>query len=386
MTAAPAGTVYGPDLSNHNDNIDFGALDALSDVHIVTHKITEGIGWTDPDVASRAQSLRRFGAPGFYHVLWPTNSQDNPQNQAKWFVDEVVRVARWMLTHPCPVLQGDFEIFSNFTPYRAPTISECNSWMSWVAHYWALAGGNPPAILAYAPHWVYGSAVTGLKALWWASSYVSGSGNYHSLYPGNGSVRWEQVPGHPATILQYTNAANYPGAASGVDGNGVRGASTAVDLQALLLGGDMPLTNAEIQAVADRVWAKQLEDANGGSVPAADRLRRLSNRIAALLPAGDPDQGASGVNRGELFQALLDSQTVPRIINGQPDDTNPAILGNVLAYIDNRVADTQKQLTDAVINITAALDALSRQIAAIPTGGPTSFSMTGTLTPEPPQP
>jgi hypothetical protein len=148
----------------------------------------------------------------------------------------------------------------------------------------------------------------------------------------------------------------------------------------------MPLTNAEIQAVADRVWAKALKDADGGSVSAGDRLRRLSNRITALLPAGNPDNGASGVNREELFQALLDSQTVPRIINGQPDTANRAILGNVLAYIDNRVADTQKQLTDAVTDITAALDALARQIAAIPTGGPTSFSMSGTLTPEPTQP
>lgn len=111
----------------------------------------------------------------------------------------------------------------------------------------------------------------------------------------------------------------------------------------------------------------------------------MSNRITALLPESRPRR-ASGVNREELFQALADSQTVPRIINGQPDDTNRAILGNVLAYIDNWVADTQKQLTDAVTDITAALDALARQIAAIPTGGPTSLAMTGTLTPDPTQP
>jgi GH25 family lysozyme M1 (1,4-beta-N-acetylmuramidase) len=370
--------VYGPDLSNHNDNIDFAALDALSDVHIVTHKITEGIGWTDPDVASRAPSLRRFAAPGFYHVLWPTNSQDNPQNQARWFVDEVVRVARWMLTHQCPVLQGDFEIFSNFRRYRAPTISECNSWMSWVAHYWALAGGNPPAILAYAPHWVYGSAVTGLKAPWWASSYVSGSGNYHSLYPGNGSTRWDQVPGHPATILQYTDAASYPGAASGVDGNGARGVSTAAELQQLLLGGDraMPLTQDDANLVVNTLMAKLINN-----VRYDDRFRRLTDRISNAFPGDAPDSP----NRQEFFGALLQSQTVPRIdsVTGAPSMTTPAILGNVLAYIDNRVADTQKQLTDAVTDITAALDALARQIAALPTGGPTSFTMTGTLTPEP---
>jgi GH25 family lysozyme M1 (1,4-beta-N-acetylmuramidase) len=378
VTAAPVGTVYGPDLSNHNDNIDFAALDALSDVHIVTHKITEGIGWTDPDVASRAPSLRRFAAPGFYHVLWPTNSQDNPQNQARWFVDEVVRVARWMLTHQCPVLQGDFEIFSNFRRYRAPTISECNSWMSWVAHYWALAGGNPPAILAYAPHWVYGSAVTGLKAPWWASSYVSGSGNYHSLYPGNGSTRWDQVPGHPATILQYTDAASYPGAASGVDGNGARGVSTAAELQQLLLGGDraMPLTQDDANLVVNTLMAKLINN-----VRYDDRFRRLTDRISNAFPGDAPDSP----NRQEFFGALLQSQTVPRIdsVTGAPSMTTPAILGNVLAYIDNRVADTQKQLTDAVTDITAALDALARQIAALPTGGPTSFTMTGTLTPEP---
>jgi hypothetical protein len=250
--------------------------------------------------------------------------------------------------------------------------------MSWVAHYWALAGGNPPAILAYAPHWVYGSAVTGLKAPWWASSYVSGSGNYHSLYPGNGSTRWDQVPGHPATILQYTDAASYPGAASGVDGNGARGVSTAAELQQLLLGGDraMPLTQDDANLVVNTLMAKLINN-----VRYDDRFRRLTDRISNAFPGDAPDSP----NRQEFFGALLQSQTVPRIdsVTGAPSMTTPAILGNVLAYIDNRVADTQKQLTDAVTDITAALDALARQIAALPTGGPTSFTMTGTLTPEP---
>ncbi|HKF31529.1 MAG TPA: hypothetical protein VKB37_04060, partial [Jatrophihabitantaceae bacterium] len=48
--------------------------------------------------------------------------------------------------------------------------------MSWVAHYWAQAGGNPPAIVAYAPFWLYGTAVTALNASLWASSYVTGLG------------------------------------------------------------------------------------------------------------------------------------------------------------------------------------------------------------------
>jgi hypothetical protein len=46
-----------------------------------------------------------------------------PQNQAQWFVSEVVRVAPWLLAHPWPVLQGDFEVFSNFVPFRAATIA-----------------------------------------------------------------------------------------------------------------------------------------------------------------------------------------------------------------------------------------------------------------------
>src|SRR5215471_4005070 len=221
------------------------------------------------------RAARRFAAavccPGLYHVLWPTNSQDNPQNQAKWFVDEVVRVAPWMVRHRCPVLQGDFELFSNFVPYRAPTIIECNRWMSWVAHYWARAGGNPPAIVAYAPYWLYGTAVTGLDAPWWASSYVPGSGNYHNLYPGNDAARWEQVPGHPAVILQYTDAATFPGAAAGVDANAVRGVSTAAELQALLIGGT-PVTDEEIQAIAQAVWARGLTYPGGLTIAAGTRL------------------------------------------------------------------------------------------------------------------
>ena len=380
--ATPVGTVYGPDLSNHNSSVDFAALDALPDVHLVTHKITEGVGWTDPLVAQRAASLQRFAAPGFYHVLWPTNSQDNPQNQAKWFVDEVVRVAPWMVRHRCPVLQGDFELFSNFVPYRAPTIIECNRWMSWVAHYWAQAGGNPPAIVAYAPYWLYGTAVTGLDAPWWASSYVPGSGNYHNLYPGNDAARWEQVPGHPAVILQYTDAATFPGAAAGVDANAVRGVSTAAELQALLIGGT-PVTDEEIQAIAQAVWARGLTYPGGLTIAAGTRLATVdhnTNNLTTATSGNVWDENIAGPG-GTVVDSARDrlgkiSHNVGIDLPGQILATGATTTNAIQTELD----DVKTQLAA----ITDALAALSRQIAAIPTGGPTSFTMTGRLEPEPP--
>lgn len=313
-----AGTVFGPDLSNHNSSVDFAALDGLSDVHLVTHKITEGVGWTDPTVAGRAAALQRFAAPGFYHVLWPTNSQDNPTNQAQWFVAEVARIAPWMLRHPCPVLQGDFELFSNFTPYRAPTITECNQFQDAVAAEWKARGGNPPAQLDYAPYWLYGNTVTGLKHLWWASSYVGGSGDYHALYPGNGDSRWTQIPAQPADILQYSSSASFGAAASGVDANAVRGVSTAAELQSLLLGGDVPLTAQEIQAVADAVWAKQITATIGNNTKqaAGTFLANTNERVS------DPSLNIGAVTDADL---AANTSKIVGAVNSGRDATIAAV-------------------------------------------------------------
>jgi hypothetical protein len=246
-------TVYGTDLSHHNGSIDWDALDALSDVHLVTHKITEGTGYIDPAAAGRAAQVKRFAAAGFYHVLWPTNSQGNPQNQAKFFMDQIARLAPWMFTHPCPVAQGDFELFSNFVPYRPPTISECNAFNKWVLYYWRQHTDRPLYQPNYAPFWLYGNTLTGLAGDLWASSYVGGSGSYRALYPGDDGRRWTQIPSKPARILQYSSLADFGSAAQNVDGNGVRGVSTPTELQQLLLGGepDMPLSAADVNLIWD---------------------------------------------------------------------------------------------------------------------------------------
>jgi len=243
-------TVYGPDLSNHNASVNFDQLDALSDVHLVTHKMSEGVGTTDRLVAGRAAQVKRFAAAGFYHVLWPTNSQDTPQNQAQWFVGRIAALAPWMFTHPCPVAQGDFELFSNFVPYRPPTIAECNSFNKWVLYYWRQHTQRPLYQPNYAPFWLYGNSLTGLAGDLWASSYVGGSGSYRTLYPGDGDRRWTQIPSKPARILQFSSLADFGAAAANVDGNGVRGVSTAAGLQQLLLGTeDTGMSQADIDAI-----------------------------------------------------------------------------------------------------------------------------------------
>ena len=327
-------------------------------MHLVTHKITEGVGWTDPTVAGRAAQLQRFAAPGFYHVLWPTNSQDNPQNQAKWFVDEVVRLARWMLAHPCPVLQGDFELFQNFVPYRAPTITECNQFQDWVAHYWGLAGGNPPAQLAYAPYWLYGGGVTGLKHLWWASSYVAGSGGYHPLYPGNSDSRWTQVAGHPAAVLQYSASATFGTGAVGVDANAVRGVTTAQQLQEFLLGGgDPPVTESQIKQ-----WVRDVlnEGAGQGTTSWSQTNQNMYNRTGDII---NKLNALSAAGADDATKAQLDA-AVAAILNAGADDA------------------TKTELADAVATLLAAIN-------AIPGGGgsgPVKYTLTATgeLTPQPP--
>jgi hypothetical protein len=183
-------------------------------------------------------------------------------------------------------------------------------------------------------------------------------------------------------ILQYTDAATFPGAAAGVDANAVRGVSTAAELQALLIGGT-PVTDEEIQAIAQAVWARGLTYPGGLTIAAGTRLATVdhnTNNLTTATSGNVWDENIAGPG-GTVVDSARDrlgkiSHNVGIDLPGQIVATGATTTNAIQTELD----DVKTQLAA----ITDALAALSRQIAAIPTGGPTSFTMTGRLEPEPP--
>jgi hypothetical protein len=104
-------------------------------------------------------------------------------------------------------------------------------------------------------------------------------------------------------------------------------------------------TEADLRRVVREVLNEEM-----GDVPFSRRFLRLTNRMAALLPAGNPDT-SQGVDRNEMFRAWGESRSVARMTNNAPDWSNPSIVGNVLAFIDSRVLDIQQRLAAIESNL-----------------------------------
>jgi hypothetical protein len=297
-------------------------------IALFTHKSSEGNTYLDPNFANamdRAGPVN-FPVAGAYHVLWP----GNPLSQADdWFL-KVDTYCSWWRDHPCWIWQIDAELFQNFKPYRQPSVAEINTCGDRIV---ARAGCKPSQVVVYAPEWLYGDTLGGLKyRCLWASNYAPGSGGFKQLYPGDSSSRWHSYSGITPTILQYTSNATIAGQAP-ADASAIRVTSEA-DLQALFLGDpDMPLTDAE--------WTK------------------LTGIVHTEVQAGVVDtlQGVPGQVQ-VYFQGHL-----PHTIS--VDSNNQAL---------SVVSDDE---------LAAAVQTILNAIAAIPTGGATAFDITstGTLTP-----
>jgi hypothetical protein len=136
---------------------------------------------------------------------------------------------------------------------------------------------------------------------------------------------------------------------------------------------DYPLPTGDWLSMASlddvKTAVRQVLNEGTGDVPFADRFRRLSNRIAALLPSGVADK-AETVNRDELFTALAKANVFPRLnANGDVDYSVPATLGGIVAHVDDRVADikgdhaTAAQVA-AVKALVPALDEIASTVVA----------------------
>jgi len=143
------------------------------------------------------------------------------------------------------------------------------------------------------------------------------------------------------------------------------------------------VTNEEIQAIVEAVWAKGLQYPGGLTVAAGTRLASVDHNTNDLTTAATGniwDENIAGPG-GTVVDSARDrlgniSHNVGIDLPVQITETEATTVDAIQAELN----DVKTQLAA----ITDALAALSRQIAAIPTGGATSFTMTGRLEPEPP--
>jgi Glycosyl hydrolases family 25 len=300
-------------------------------IDLFTHKSSEGNTYLDPNFATAMDRAGPVNFPvvGAYHVLWP----GNPLSQADdWFL-KVDTYCTWWRDHPCWIWQIDAELFQNFKPYRQPSVDEINTCGDRIV---ARAGCKPGQVVVYAPEWLYGNSLTGLKyRCLWASNYIpSRAGGFQQLYPGDDSARWHAYSGITPTILQYTSGATIAGQ-SPADANAVRVNSIA-DLQALFLEGDpMSANGPENWDQADWQAFRTQVAAVGESSPGKGLLNSARDAVTGIAST----------------QTVLQAQ-----IHNQAVDTQTAVAAVQDAVAALAVLVQKSPALSGTLNVTGALN------------------------------
>jgi len=158
-------------------------------------------------------------------VLYP----GNPVGRADSFLADLdARCPGWR-DRDAFILQVDCERW-NDNPATVPSKGEIQIFCDRLVNR---TGGKYWPVV-YAPQWVYGNSLTGLGYPLWASNYVSSSGSFKSLYPGDSSGRWHAYSGQVPIILQYASSAIIGGQTSS-DANAFKG--TLAQLKTLVTPG-----------------------------------------------------------------------------------------------------------------------------------------------------
>jgi hypothetical protein len=288
-------TLYGWDMS-HFDAPSIG--NAISEgISFITHKA----GGDSPDAELAAwwvgvKDHRDQLLLGAYWVLYP----GNPAGRADAFL------AR--LDSQCPgwrdgpfVLQADCEKWNN-DPATVPSKAEIQTFCD------RLTARMPKLHpIVYAPYWVYTNTLKGLTYPLWASSYVSGSGSFKSLYPGDASSRWAAYSGQVPAVLQYTSSATIGGQTT-CDANAFRGSLN--ELTHLVAPGwseDMALSSDDKAWIHNEIAAITAQDAPQADGTPASKIGRnvLNQGVPNGLRPADPVHGLEH-ERSTVWEALED--------------------------------------------------------------------------------
>lgn len=214
-------TIFGSDVS-HYDAANTRAMFA-DGIVFQTHKA--GGDSNDAELAAwwgYVKDYRPKVLLGAYWVLYP----GSPRVHADAFI------AR--LDSQCPgwrdgpfILQADCERW-NGNPATVPSVAEINIFCDRLV---ALMPKLKP--IGYLPDWVYGD-ISAFRYPLWSSKYVTASGHYKTIYPGDDARQWASYGGKKPEVLQYSSRATIGGQTT-CDANAYRG--TLAQLTALLAPG-----------------------------------------------------------------------------------------------------------------------------------------------------
>ena len=301
-----------------------------------THKAAEGHHfYRDSEHKAALNAARSLGIPvlGSYFVQHPGTVAD----QVDWWVSIVNAEVPWWKQVPW-IWQIDAERFSYMS--RAPNLSEINAFGDLLR---SRTGARASSVIVYAPKWLYGDALRGLKYELWASSYGSNPAvPYRQAYPGDTSSRWVAYSGQAPVLLQYGSRTIIAGQTT-CDANAYRG--TLAQLKTKLTGsistdpvslpiGDDDVSAAEVwgypisspglgvvdESAAD--WLKKAREARDLAGRALTEVDGVKEALAELL-ARPPVQAAPldpAVVDAAVTKALSNPQVLAAVVKAINDD------------------------------------------------------------------
>jgi hypothetical protein len=338
-------TIFGWDMS-HFDAPSIG--NALAEgIVFVTHKA--GGDATDAELPAWWAGVRGLDPAkvllGAYWVLYP----GNPTARADAFLARLDAACPGWRDRPF-LLQADCEKW-NSNPATVPSRAEIKAFCDRLV---AKCPKLQPIV--YAPKWVYAEGLAGLPYPLWASSYVTGSGPFKALYPGDSNSRWGAYSGQTPAILQYTSSATIGGQTT-CDANAFRG--TKDQLEALVAPGwsiMADLTPQNLTDIANKVRDVLLATEVPFPYDEANPKRKLVD-VWRYTPSKDVIDAQLRPDFAGILEAVAAQPSVDVAALGA------SITAGVLAALTPEVIASLP--TDFVAKIvTAVLDGLSARLAA----------------------
>jgi len=303
-------TIFGWDMSHYDaPSIGSAVKDGIS---FLTHKA--GGDATDAELDDWWAGVRNLGDGvllGAYWVLYP----GTPVTRADQFLARLDASCPGWRDRPF-ILQVDCEKWGgkqSTVPSKAEIQAFCDRLVA-----------KMPKLrpIVYAPKWVYGDSLKGLSYPLWASSYVTGSGSFKSLYPGDTSSRWGAYSGQTPAILQYTSSATIGGQTTS-DANAFRG--TLAQLTALVAPGWEDSVSWTDDVITNPAWRADAKtnptvQAKFALYDAWNQAHAANVATAAILAQLKALTGKDFVDEQAIVAGVLAGLPVDAIVAAIPED------------------------------------------------------------------
>lgn len=303
--------------------MDLGAA-AKAGISFFTHKYTESTS-TKHHPAGPMNAARAAGIPFLGAYVVPRTPGPSIARQAEYLLAYADQVTPWWRTFPGWFWQVDTEHWSYDKVSAATGAAMCAE----------LRKRTGKATLHYAPKWAYGNGVPGDEPLW-ASSYVTGSGDFKALAGKISASRWAAYSGRVPAILQYSSSATI-GRQSTCDANLFRG---SLDDFARLIGSTSPAGGSVLEAVKGDLML----------VGTADGARYAVGPGGPVLVTWD-EWVASGFDKNPPPVLILASPD--RVNQLKPPPAPPAMAAITDAQLTALVAQLRDAIGDAEPQLTA---------------------------------